>query len=264
MTGDADTRMRLQRFLARSGVDSRRKCEAYIADGRVRVNGVVVREMGVQVDPLNDLVECDGVPVVLPHLNTTIALNKPAGIYTTMHEQKGRPCVADFVPVDTYPGLTHIGRLDRDTTGILLFTNDGELCHRLLHPSHHVWKEYYAQVKGHPSERELDRLRAGIHIRKGEREHDCAPAEVSVLSALPQGFRVQETCLEPGRANTSIVCIRIREGVKHQVKLMLGAIGHPVVNLHRTVFGNIACAGIALGQWRELTPDEVEGLRHEG
>ena len=264
MADSADSTMRLQRYLARSGVDSRRKCEAYIADGRVRVNGVVVREMGVQVDALRDRIEFDGVSVVLPDLNTTIALNKPAGIYTTMHEQKGRPCVADLVPVDAYPGLVHIGRLDRDTTGILLFTNDGELCNRLLHPRHHVWKEYYAQVNGRPSESGLDRLRTGIRIRKGERLHDCAPAEVRVVERLPEDFCVDETCLEPGRANTSIVCIRIREGAKHQVKLMLGAIGHPVINLHRTVFGNIACAGIAPGAWRELTPGEIAGLQQEG
>lgn len=257
---DASGCMRLQKFLARAGVASRRTSEEFIVAGRVRVNGQVVSEMGVQVNPDVDIIEFDGCRVLAPAKHTTIALNKPAGVYSTMSDQKGRLCVADLVPVASYSGLFHVGRLDRDTTGILLFTNDGELGQRLLHPRHHVWKEYYAQVKGKPAEDALDHLRRGITIRQGERIYDCAPAKVELIHSLPEGIKVSETCLEPTRKGTAIVSISIHEGVKHQVKLMLGAIGHPVVNLHRATFGGISCTGLKLGEWRELKPDEVQVL----
>ena len=242
--------MRLQKFLARAGVASRRKCEQFIADGRVCVNGIVVTEMGTQIDPESDEVTFDGTTISFVSDNVIIALNKPAGVYTTMHDQVGRRCVADLLPIEEYPSLYHIGRLDRDTTGIILFTTDGELGNRLLHPSSHVQKEYIAQVRGTPTERDLDLIRAGIEIRRGEHVHQCAPAEAERLKKLPVRYREQDSCLKPGLPGTSFVLIRIHEGVKHQVKLMLGAIGHPVVNLHRTKFGEITCDGLKQGEWR--------------
>ena len=258
---DTGTTMRLQKFLARAGMGGRRHCEQMIADGRVQVNGQIIDVMGVQVNPEVDIVMLDGKRVPPPSDEVVVALNKPAGCYTTMRDQVGRFCVADILPLDRYPSLYHIGRLDRDTTGILLFTTDGMLGNALLHPSKHVTKEYIAQVKGRPTEQELDRIRAGIEIRRGERYHVCAPAEAELLKKLPKRYREQDSCLEPGEPNTSFVRVAIQEGVKHQVKLMLGAIGHPVVYLHRATFGPISCGSMKRGEWRLLSQEEMKRLR---
>ena len=249
--------MRLQKYLARSGCGGRRRCEAFIAEGRVSVNGAIVTEMGTQVDPERDKVALDGVVVTLPDDEVVIALNKPVGCYTTMKDQKGRLCVADLLPMDAHPSLYHIGRLDRDTTGILLFTTDGQLGQRLLHPSKHVDKEYIAQVRGVPSEEGLERLRLGVEIRRGERVHHCAPAHVELFEELPERYRSQDSCLEVGLPHASFVRLRIHEGINHQVKLMMGAIGNPVINLHRTEFGPISCGNLKLGAWRTLSRDEM-------
>lgn len=252
--------MRLQKFLARSGCGSRRRCEQMVADGRVQVNGVTIQEMGVQVNPHSDTVLLDGKPVMLQADNVVIALNKPVSCYSTMHDQVGRSCVADLLPMERYPSLYHIGRLDRDTTGVLLFATDGNLGQQLLHPSKHVSKEYLAQVKGLPSEAALGRIRSGIEIRRGERVHICAPATAEVFEELPSRYMEQDSCLEPGIPHTSFVRIVIHEGVKHQVKLMLGEIGNPVVRLHRTQFGPIGCGTLAQGQWRLLSESEIKRL----
>ncbi|MDO4399320.1 MAG: pseudouridine synthase [Coriobacteriia bacterium] len=253
--------MRLQKFLARSGFGGRRTCERYIAEGHVSVNGAVVTEMGIQVDPIHDEVLFDGTRVVLEPDNVVIALNKPDGCYTTMRDQVGRECVADLLPMGDYPSLYHIGRLDRDTTGVILFSTDGSLGNELLHPSRHVAKEYIAQVKGTPTQKDLDKLRQGILIRRGENTHQCAPAEAELLKKLPRSIRAEDSCLEVGLPGTSFVRLTIHEGVKHQVKLMLGAIGHPVVHLHRSRFGTVSCGALKQGEWRMLSADEVDGLR---
>ncbi len=259
--GSAKERMRLQKFLARCGAGGRRRCESLIAAGRVKVNGATVIQMGVQVDPKHDVITLDGKRMALPQEDVVIALNKPAGCYTTMKDQKGRFCVADLLPLDAYPSLYHVGRLDRDTTGIILFTMDGELGNYLLHPRHHVEKEYIAQVRRVPTEEELERIRRGITIRRGERLHECAPAKVELLRKLPRSLTAQDSCLDPSISSTSFVRISIHEGINHQVKLMMGAIGHPVVRLHRTRFGSVACGSLPQGEWRELSPEEVAALR---
>ena len=256
----ASNTMRLQRFLARSGNGGRRRCEQMIVDGRVSVNGVKITQMGVQVDPAVDEVRLDGRLVVIPASDAIIALNKPAGVMTTMKDQVGRPCVADYLPLDQYPSLYHVGRLDRDTTGILLFATDGVVGNRLLHPSGHVMKEYIAQVRGVPTEDELDRIRRGIEIRRGEKHHRCAPAEADLLPTLPARYRRQDSCLDASLAGCSFVRVSIHEGINHQVKLMFGAIGHKVVNLHRSEFGGISCGTLAAGEWRLLTDEEVVSL----
>ena len=258
---DTNNSMRLQKFLARAGMGGRRHCEQLIVDGRVQVNGRTIDVMGVQVDPAVDVVLLDGRRVKPPSEEVVIALNKPVGCYTTMRDQVGRFCVADLLPLDSYPSLYHIGRLDRDTTGILLFTTDGMLGNSLLHPSKHVTKEYIAQVKGCPTEKELDRIRAGIEIRRGERYHACAPAKAEILKKLPRAYREQDSCLQLDEPNTAFVRIAIQEGVKHQVKLMLGAIGHPVVRLHRASFGPISCGTLKQGEWRRLDEGEVARLQ---
>lgn len=246
--------MRLQKFLARAGAASRRGSENLMTAGRVRVNGKVVTELGSKVDPRRDRVTVDGIEYRLAQGPAYLMLNKPAGYVTTMSDPQGRPCVADLVPTDRYPGLFAVGRLDRDTTGLLLFTTNGEAAQQLLHPSHHVSKHYVALVEGRPTEQQLERLREGVRLRDGMAQ----PAEVEVLGPTDELFRA--VAPEGARGDVSVVGIRIREGRKHQVKRMLGAIGHKVLRLHRDAFGPLVLRDVAPGSWRPLTDEEVRAV----
>lgn len=246
--------MRLQRFLARAGVSSRRGSERLMAEGRVRVNGAVVTELGTKVDPLCDEVSVDGRVCTLAGSHCYLLLNKPAGYLTTMSDPYGRPTVADLVPVDEYPGLYPVGRLDADTTGCLLFTTDGDAGQRLLHPSHHVDKTYIACISGSLSEDDIAALERGVDMG------DCtaSPARVEVLekgdrrAALvrPEGVGERE----------QVVSLTIHEGRKHQVKRMFFALGHLVAALHRTRFGPLCADSIPAGCWRLCTGAEVRAL----
>lgn len=244
--------MRLQRFLARSGVASRRGSENLMTAGRVTVNGVVATELGTKVDPLNDVVAVDGLVVEPSQGSAYLMLNKPAGYITSMSDPHGRPTVAELVPCERFPGLFPVGRLDFDTTGLLLFTTDGDFGQRLLHPSNHVWKTYLALVDGWIEDWELDPLRDGIDLDDGP----CQPARCRLLDydsaerVFGSGARRAGGCVE----------IKIREGRKNQVKRMLSRIHHPVIALHRTHMGPLELSGVRPGHWRELEPFEVDGL----
>lgn len=270
--------MRLQKFLARAGAASRRGSENLMTAGRVSVNGQVVTELGSKVDPLIDEVAVDGVPVRLAAGPVTIMLHKPAGYVTTMSDPQGRPTVADLVPTDRYPGLFPIGRLDFDTTGLLLFSTDGELGNGLLHPRHHVEKRYLALVNGKPTPEELARLEHGIRLDDGM----TAPAKASLVDGaqakralamleVPPAVPDHEpngSVPSPQRAailrkrsqERTVVRVVLREGRKRQVKRMLSAIKHGVLALHRDSFGPIELGDLPRGQWRELTPEEVAAL----
>ena len=286
---DKLTPMRLQKFLARAGVASRRASEQLILDGRVAVNGCVVTELGTKVhvacsqadSPLlgscagEDQVTLDGVRVVLRATSVTLMLNKPAGYVTTMSDPQGRPCVASLVPLEQYPSLFPVGRLDRDTTGLLLFSTDGELGNVLLHPRHHVEKTYLALVAGHPSTSVLEKLRSGVCLSDGMTQ----PARVEVLvGEQEQQARVCFAFNESGASGTSnvsrkmqnkrsvkaagstVVRISITEGRNRQVRRMFDTIGHPVIALHRCSFGPLSLGGLSRGSWRLLTREEVAAL----
>ena len=270
--------MRLQKFLARAGAASRRGSENLMTAGRVTVNGEVVTELGSKVDPLVDKVAVDGIPVTLAAGPVTIMLHKPAGYVTTMSDPHGRHTVAELVPTDRYPGLYPIGRLDFDTTGLLLFSTDGELGNGLLHPRHHVAKRYLALVNGRPTPAELARLEAGIQLDDGM----TAPAKASVvegeeerraLSVLevppavpdhePNGSvpsAQRAAILRKRSQKRAVVRVVLREGRKRQVKRMLAAIKHGVLALHRDSFGPIELGDLPRGEWRELTAEEVAAL----
>ena len=261
--------MRLQKFLARAGVASRRGSENLMTAGRVTVNGQVVTELGSKVDPLVDQVAVDGVPVRLEGGPVTIMLHKPAGYVTTMSE---------LVPTDRFPGLFPIGRLDFDTTGLLLFSTDGELGNGLLHPRHHVEKRYLALVNGKPTPEQLDQLEQGIQLDDGM----TAPAKAALVEGaeakralsmleVPPAVPDHEpngSVPSPQRAailrkrsqQRAVVRVVLREGRKRQVKRMLSAIKHGVLALHRDSFGPIELGDLPRGQWRELTPEEVAAL----
>lgn len=246
--------MRLQKFLARAGVASRRGSEDLMTAGRVTVNGKVTTELGSKVDPKTDVVCVDGREVHLQDGSVYLMLNKPAGFLTTMSDPHGRPCVAQLVPTDRYPGLYPVGRLDMDTTGLLLFTTDGDMGQALLHPKHHVPKTYRALVEGVPTQRELDRLRRGIVLDDGP----CQPATVRLESS--RGGRPGGNPRD-SHAGTARVSIQIHEGRKRQVKRMFLAIHHRVIKLHRDVFGPLSLGDLEPGAWRLLTADEVAALK---
>ena len=255
MTDETLYPMRLQRFLARAGVASRRGSENLMTAGRVTVNGVVVSELGSKVDPLRDEVAVDGRPVRIEDGHVYLVLNKPRGFLSTMHDPHGRPCVATLVPTRSHPGLFPVGRLDADTTGLLLFTTNGDAGQRLLHPSMHVWKRYEALVRGVPREERLERLRRGVPLDDGTAQ----PArDVALLDADdPRAVPVAPEGIPHAHA---VVTLRIHEGRKHQVKRMLKAVGHEVVRLHRSEFGPLDLGDVTPGCWRELTPAERKAI----
>ena len=194
--------MRLQKFLARAGAASRRGSENLMTAGRVTVNGEVVTELGSKVDPLVDEVAVDGAVVRLADGPVTIMLHKPAGFVTTMSDPQGRPTVAELVPTERYPGLFPIGRLDFDTTGLLLFSTDGELGNGLLHPKHHVTKRYLACVEGRPTERDLEFLRRGIELDDGPEGGAARHAErlLEIPAAVPPRSSKEYAAVCEGRA----------------------------------------------------------------
>jgi 23S rRNA pseudouridine2605 synthase len=232
--------IRLQKLLAQAGVGSRRACEEIIAAGRVTVDGQLVRELGVRVDPERAVIHQDGLRVQLDESKVYLAINKPPGVVSTMDDERGRPALSDFVG-DRKERLFHVGRLDIDTEGLLLLTNDGELAHRLQHPSFGVPKMYLAEIRG-PVARDVGRrLRAGIELEEGL---------VSVDS-----FRIVDS--QPGKALVEVV---LHEGKQHVVRRLLEAVGHPVLQLVRTEVGPIRLGELRSGKVRGLTRDEVGRL----
>src|ERR687886_3084007 len=226
--------MRLNAYLARAGVASRRAADELIKQGRVTVNGET-GQLNTFVEP-HDLVELDGRPLE-PQPLAYVLLHKPAGTVTTAHDPQGRPTVVDLVehPARVVP----VGRLDADTTGALLLTNDGELAHRLAHPRYGVEKVYEADVEGEPSDDALAALERGVDLDDGP----TAPARARRLA--------------PGRVE-----LTIHEGRNRQVKRMLEAVGHPVRALHRRAYAGLTLEELEPGRWRELEPSEVERLRN--
>lgn len=257
--GERIVPMRLQRFLARAGVASRRGSERLMTSGRVRVNGVVVSELGSKVDPSVDVVTVDGRPCSITERSRYVMLYKPQGYITTMSDPQGRPTVAELVPSREFPGLFPVGRLDTDTTGLLLFTTNGNLGQELLHPSRHVDKHYVALVRGVPTRRELDELRRGVMLE----ERPAAPAKAELLSESDPLFSAvapNGAGVDAGGNPNSVVALTIHEGKKHQVKKMLMAVGHRVLRLHRDAFGPLTLTGVEEGHWRELNEAEVSAL----
>jgi 23S rRNA pseudouridine2605 synthase len=229
--------MRLNAFLARAGVASRRRADELITGGQVLVNGAP-GELNTVVGR-HDVVEVDGERI-LPQPLTYLLLHKPPGVVTTASDPHGRRTVVDLVPSE--PRVVPVGRLDTDTTGALLLTNDGELAHRLAHPRYGVPKVYEAEVDGWPSPDDLARLRQGVELDDGR----TAPAEVRALAR---------------DAGVSRIEITLHEGRKHQVKRMCEAVGHPVRRLHRARYAGLDLGRLEPGSWRSLTKPEVAALR---
>ena len=232
--------VRLQKVLAQAGYGSRRACEVLIEAGRVEVDGVLVRELGLRIDPRRQVVHVDGMRVQLDETLVYLALNKPLGVVSTMDDPQGRPSLGEYV-ANRQERLFHVGRLDIDTEGLILLTNDGDLAHRLAHPSYEVPKTYLAEVAG-PVARDLGkRLRAGIELEDGVVRVDS--------------FRVVDA--RPGKALVELV---LHEGRNHVVRRVLAVAGHPVEQLVRTQIGPIRLGDLRSGRTRILNRAEVGSL----
>lgn len=249
--------MRLQKILSQAGIASRRAAERLIAEGRVTVDGVTMREMGVKADPASADIRVDGVRVKAAARHRYILLNKPAGYVTTRSDPQRRKTVLDLlhgVREYVYP----VGRLDYDSEGLLLLTNDGELAARLTHPRHGVERTYEAHVAGVPDEAAIERLRRGIPLDG----RYTLPARVVPLSRPARTAEDrQRGSGARGREREGVLLITIREGRNRQVRRMCEAVGHPVARLKRTTFGPIADRRLRPGEWRDLTSEEVAALR---
>ncbi len=232
--------VRLQKLLAAAGVGSRRVCEDLISAGRVAVEGQTVRELGIRIDPIRQAVHVDGVRVQLDESRVYLAFNKPLGVVSTMSDDLGRPCIGDYV-AHRNERLFHVGRLDADTDGLILLTNDGELAHRLQHPSYGVLKTYVATVPG-PVARDVGRtLRAGVRIDD--------------KTVVVDHFKLIDSA--PGRA---LVEVGLHEGSKHVVRRLLAAVGHPVQTLTRTDVGPVRLGQLGSGKVRPLNSLEIGQL----
>lgn len=232
--------VRLQKVLAAAGLGSRRKCEILIEQGRVTVNGEVVDQLGVRVDPEQVVIAVDGDRVSVAEGHLTVALNKPFGVVSTMSDPQGRPALDQFVAAYE-ERLFHVGRLDAETTGLLLLTNDGELANRLAHPTHGVTKVYVAKVAGRMSKHACTSLKSGIELDDGPvRASQCTILDISGDSTLVQ--------------------VELHEGRNRIVRRMLDKVGHPVLELVRTQFGPVRLGTMAPGEVRELSPTDVGRL----
>ncbi|NTW71290.1 MAG: rRNA pseudouridine synthase [Eubacteriaceae bacterium] len=232
--------MRLQKYLAESGIASRRKSEEYIRQGRIKVNGAVVNAMGCIIDETKDRVEFDGKPVCVERSKIYVLLNKPAGTISSAKDEKNRRTVTSLIGVEEriYP----VGRLDYDTEGMLILTNDGEFSYEMTHPSHEMTKTYFAKVKGKVEKTDIDIFQKGMVIDG----YKLAPAVMEIIKADNQ---------------LSEVRITIREGRNRQIRKMCDLIGHPVQYLSRIKIGNLNLGDLKTGKWRYLTEYEIRSLK---
>ena len=229
--------IRLQKALAQAGLGSRRRCDDMIAHGRVEVNGEIIDQMGSRVDPLTDVIRVDGKRIPMPNDHAYVLLNKPRGVVTTMADEHGRPDLSSIL-AGRDDRLFHVGRLDTDTSGLLLLTNDGELAHKLAHPSFEITKTYVALVEGTVADTVATTLKAGIELDDGP--------------AVADRFLVKDR--SRGR---SIVELDIHMGRNRIVRRMLAEVGHPVIELTRSAFGPLDLRGLAAGAMRDLSREEL-------
>jgi len=235
--------VRLQKVLAQAGIASRRACEVLISEGRVEVNSEVVLEQGRRVDPERDVIRVDGARIPPPRRHRYLALNKPRGVVATMDDPEGRRTIADLLDTRQLRNerLFHVGRLDTDSEGLLIMTNDGDLAQRLAHPSYEVPKTYIAEVAGAVSEQTLKRLRRGITLEDGP----VRPTSVKIVSSV---------------GDKTLLKITLQEGRNRIVRRTMEAVGHPVRRLSRIGIGPVRLGNLKVGEYRELTREELGGL----
>jgi 23S rRNA pseudouridine2605 synthase len=240
-TESEGSRERLQKVLSAAGHFSRRRTEMLMQEGRIRINGELATEMGVRVDPDVDVVSVDGKVVPLKTSSLYIMLNKPRGVLSTLSDEQGRDDLSAYVR-QIGERVVNVGRLDADTTGLLLLTNDGDLVHRLSHPSFEVSKVYTATVRGELDQKVVQKLTAGVELDDG-----VAVADKAKIVSQP-------------RAGTSIIELTLHSGKNRIIRRMMEAVGHPVIDLHRKALGGLHLGGLKPGTWRELSTLETQDL----
>ena len=242
--------IRLQKFLAEAGIASRRKCEEFILQGKVKVNGKTVTELGTKIDPINDEIYYQGKRVEYqPNDMVYILLNKPIGYVTTAKDQFGRDSVLDLVK--TNKRLVPVGRLDMYTSGALILTNDGDFVYKITHPKHEIPKTYNATIKGQITKEDIYKLEKGVEIDNNENSYKTRPAKVKILK-----IDIEK--------NISRIQITIHEGKNRQVRKMCESVGYKVLALHRSKIGNLDVKDVPLGKWRYLKQKEVNDLMFFG
>ena len=238
--------IRLQKFLAECGIASRRKCEEFILEGKVKVNGEVVTELGTKIVPGKDVIIFEGRELALEEEKKVyILLNKPVGYVTTASDERGRPTVMELLE-GVKEKIVPVGRLDMFTSGLLLFSNDGDFIYKVTHPKHETTKTYIVKTRGVPTERDLDKLRTGVKIE----DYITSPARVELL-------------LKDNTNDISRILIEIHEGRNRQVRKMCESIGLSVIALKREGVGGLTCEGVEKGKWRYLTEDEVKMIMND-
>ncbi len=262
--------IRLDTFLARAGVASRRTSKELIEFGQVKVNDDVVTVPGARIETDRDKVTISGKVLSLPTDNTTLMFHKQAGVVTTASDSHKRRTVYDFIPIDKFPSLFNVGRLDLDTTGLLLFTTDGKLGNRLMHPRYHIEKRYIAFVEGTLDEKGLYRLRNGIKLDDGI----TLPAKIDILEGEEakkaasligsdknsSGYKYRRRLEELPKGAYNYVSIGLKEGRKRQIRRMFEAVGVLVISLHRESYGPLELGNLGRATWRFLTADEIDAL----
>lgn len=238
---ESTERIRLQKALAAAGVASRRASEQLIDQGRVEVNGSVVMEQGTRVDPLRDVIRVDGSRIPPPRRHRYMVLNKPRGVVSTMDDPEGRPALADFLPRGNKDRLFHVGRLDTDSDGLILLTNDGDFAHRMSHPSWEVPKTYMVEVTGVMDNKTIKRIEKGVTLDDGP----VRPDRVKLVSRSPK---------------QSLVLVTLHEGRNRVVRRLMDAVGHPVDRLARVAIGPVKLGQLPVGESRDLTRDELGAL----
>lgn len=233
-------KIRLQKFLAECGIASRRKAEELILQGKIKVNGNIVTELGTKIDEKNDKIEYNNIQIKKEEKKVYILLNKPIGYVTTAHEQFGRDKVTDLVKVKER--IVPVGRLDMYTSGALILTNDGEFIYKVIHPSKEINKTYTVTLKGEVSKEDIECLKNGVYINNGQYKTKQAQARIIKIDKEKNITRVE---------------IIIHEGKNRQVRKMCEAIGKKVIALHRTKVGNISVKDLKIGEWRYLTKEEI-------
>ncbi len=233
--------MRLQKYLAQAGIASRRASEKLILQGRIKVNGITIKELGTKVNPESDIIEVDGKICRIKQDYVYILLNKPKGILTSVKDPFGRPTVLELLK-GVKDRVFPVGRLDKDTEGLVLLTNDGELAYKITHPKFKVFKTYIAHVQGIVKDKDIQALKNGIILEDGM----TSPAKVEIIKFFD---------------NSTVLQLKIYEGRKRQIRRMCAAIGHPIINLKRIEIGNLSLNGLKVGQWRYLNREEINYIK---
>ncbi|MGE4282910.1 MAG: pseudouridine synthase, partial [Clostridia bacterium] len=235
---ESENKIRLQKYIALSGIASRRKAEELILEGRVKVNDEIVNILGEKVNPETDIVQVDGKAIHIEKSKVYVLLNKPFGYVTTASDQFDRPTVLDLVKNDFNERIYPVGRLDYDTEGLLLLTNDGDLTYKITHPKYNIKKVYIAAVNGVPNGMKLNEFRKGLQIE----DYITSPAEIEIIKKTRAGSELR---------------IIIHEGRNRQVRKMCEKIGHTVIKLKRVALGDLVLGELSAGQWRHLTKEEI-------